>query len=58
MARSTSQQGPRRRFLATGFAALLFLGLALNSVFDPAAAAFQRADQSDYSAISSEQVPS
>lgn len=44
--------------LATGFAALLFLGLALNSVFDPAAAVFQRADQSDYSAISSEQVPS
>jgi fucose permease len=56
---SDAMHGPIYGFiLATGFAALLFLGLALNSVFDPAAAAFQRADQSDYSAISSEQVPS
>ena len=34
--------------LATGFAALLFFGLVLNSVFNPAAEIFQRADQSDY----------
>jgi fucose permease len=34
--------------LATGFAALLFLGLILNSVFNPAGGVFQRADQSDY----------
>jgi fucose permease len=56
---SDAMHGPIYGFiLATGFAALLFLGLALNSVFDPAAAVFQRADQSDYSAISTEQVPS
>jgi fucose permease len=40
--------------LATGFAALLFLGLVLNNVFNPAAAVFQRADQSDYSSAVSE----
>jgi fucose permease len=35
--------------LATGFAALLFFGLVLNNVFNPAADVFQRADQTDYS---------
>jgi fucose permease len=41
--------GPRYGFiLATGFAALLFGGLALNSAFNPAAKVFERADQSDY----------
>src|SRR6185436_4224807 len=34
--------------LATGFAALLFFGLVLNNVFNPAADVFQRTDQSDY----------
>jgi fucose permease len=34
--------------LATGFAALLFVGLVLNNVFNPAAAVFQHADESDY----------
>jgi hypothetical protein len=43
--------------LATCFAALLFLGLVLNNVFNPAAAAFQRADQKDYGSVNSEQVP-
>jgi fucose permease len=56
---SDAMRGPIYGFiLATGFAALLFVGLVLNSVFNPAAAVFERADQSDYSAISSEQVPS
>jgi fucose permease len=36
--------------LATGFAALLFFGLVLNNVFNPAADVFQRADQKDYGA--------
>jgi fucose permease len=46
---SDAMGGPIYGFaLATGFAALLFLGLVLNNVFNPAAAAFQRADQSDY----------
>src|SRR6185295_11490926 len=36
--------------LATGFAALLFLGLVLNNIFNPAADVFQRADQKDYGA--------
>jgi fucose permease len=50
--------GPSYGFtLATGFAALLFLGLVLNNVFNPAAAAFQRADQKDYGSVNSEQVP-
>jgi fucose permease len=34
--------------LATGFAALLFGGLLLNGIFNPAAKVFERADQSDY----------
>jgi fucose permease len=56
---SDAMRGPIYGFiLATGFAALLFLGLVLNSVFNPAAAVFQHADQSDYSAISSEHIPS
>src|SRR6185369_2986946 len=47
---SDAMGGPIYGFaLATGFAALLFLGLVLNNVFNPAAAVFQRADQSDYS---------
>jgi fucose permease len=56
---SDAMHGPIYGFtLATGFAALLFLGSVLNSVFTPAAAVFLRADQDDYSAITSEQVPS
>ena len=34
--------------LATGFAALLFVGLLLNSAFNPAEKVFERADQNDY----------
>src|SRR5881394_31325 len=46
---SDAMGGPLYGFmLATGFAALLFLGLVLNHVFNPAAAVFQRADQNDY----------
>jgi fucose permease len=44
--------------LATGFAALLFFGLVLNNVFNPAADVFQRADQKDYGPVTSEQVRS
>jgi len=52
---SDAMGGPIYGFtLATGFAALLFLGLILNNVFNPAAAVFHRADQSDYSPISTE----
>jgi len=47
---SDAMGGPIYGFaLATVFAALLFFGLVLNNVFNPAAAVFQRADQSDYS---------
>jgi fucose permease len=47
---SDAMGGPIYGFaLATGFAALLFFGLVLNNVFNPAADVFQRADQSDYS---------
>jgi fucose permease len=46
---SDAMGGPIYGFiLATGFAALLFLGLVLNSVFNPARETFQRADKSDY----------
>jgi fucose permease len=34
--------------LATGFAALLFGGLVLNSIFDPARSVFARADETEY----------
>ena len=44
--------------LATAFAALLFFGLVLNNVFNPAADVFQRADQKDYGPVTSEQVRS
>ena len=44
--------------LATGFAALLFFGLVLNNVFNPAADVFQRADEKDYGPVTSEQVRS
>ena len=44
--------------LATGFAALLFFGLVLNNVFNPAADVFKRADQSDYSPVTTEQARS
>jgi fucose permease len=47
---SDAMGGPIYGFaLATGFAALLFFGLVLNNVFNPAAAVFEHADQSDYS---------
>jgi hypothetical protein len=46
---SDAMGGPLYGFmLATGFAALLFVGLVLNGVFNPAGDVFQRADQSDY----------
>jgi len=46
---SDAMGGPIYGFvLATGFAALLFFGLVLNSIFNPAREVFQRADQSDY----------
>ena len=46
---SDAMGGPIYGFaLATGFAALLFFGLVLNNVFNPAADVFQRADQNDY----------
>ena len=37
-----------RFLLATGFAGLLFLGLLLNSIFNPAALVFERADRTEY----------
>ena len=47
---SDAMGGPIYGFaLAAGFSALLFFGLVLNNVFNPAAGVFQRADQSDYS---------
>ena len=56
---SDAMGGPIYGFaLATGFAALLFFGLVLNNVFNPAADAFQRADQKDYGSVTSEQVRS
>ena len=46
---SDAMGGPMYGFvLATFFAALLFVGLVLNSVFNPAGEVFQRADRSDY----------
>ena len=46
---SDAMGGPLYGFmLATGFAALLFLGLLLNGAFNPAEDVFQRADQNDY----------
>ena len=46
---SDAMGGPRYGFmLATGFAALLFLGLLLNGVLNPAGDVFERADQNDY----------
>jgi len=46
---SDAMGGPIYGFiLATGFAALLFVGLVLNSVFNPAREIFRFADQSDY----------
>jgi fucose permease len=40
--------------LATSFSALLFFGLVLNNVFNPAADVFQRADQKDYGPVTSD----
>jgi fucose permease len=48
---SDAMGGPIYGFvLATGFAALLFFGLVLNCIFNPAREVFQRADQIDYEA--------
>jgi fucose permease len=56
---SDAMGGPIYGFaLATGFAALLFFGLVLNNVFNPTADVFQRADEKDYGAVTSEQVRS
>ncbi len=47
---SDAMGGPRYGFLlATGFAALLFTGLLLNSIFDPTKVTFAQADQREYS---------
>jgi fucose permease len=46
---SDAMGGPLYGFmLATGFAALLFVGLLFNGLFNPAGDVFRRADQSDY----------
>jgi fucose permease len=42
--------------LATGFAALLFGALLLNSIFNPAGDIFLRADDSDYSPAATEEL--
>jgi fucose permease len=48
---SDAMGGPIYGFaLATGFAALLFLGLLLNSGFNPTGVIFERADQTEYAA--------
>ena len=47
----TTAVAPYFIFFLSGFAALLFIGLVLNNVFNPAAAVFQRADQSDYTTV-------
>ncbi|MBV9507807.1 MAG: hypothetical protein JO323_22690 [Acidobacteriia bacterium] len=44
--------GPKYGFLlATGFAALLFVGLLLNSIANPTARIFEQADRTDYSPL-------
>ncbi len=54
---SDAMGGPIYGFaLATGFAALLFFGLLLNNVFNPAGDVFHRADQIDYRAAESEEA--
>ena len=54
---SDAMGGPIYGFaLATGFAALLFVGLVLNNIFNPAAAVFHHADQSDYNSVPTEQA--
>ncbi|HEY6340317.1 MAG TPA: MFS transporter [Bryobacteraceae bacterium] len=42
--------------LATGFAAVLFAGLLLNSIFNPTLKVFERADQADYKSLASQQA--
>ncbi len=46
---SDAMGGPIYGFaLATGFSALLFVGLLLNQIFNPAGRIFEQADQIDY----------
>jgi len=49
--------GPRYGFiLATGFAAVLFIGLTLNWMFNPTARVFEQLDETEYSFAASEGV--
>ena len=49
--------GPMYGFaLATGFAALLFIGLLLNKLFNPAGSIFEQADQIDYNSVTGEEL--
>src|SRR6476661_1863016 len=49
--------GPMYGFaLATGFAALLFIGLLLNKLFNPAGSIFEQADQIDYNPVTGDEL--
>ena len=51
---SDAMGGPIYGFmLATGFAALLFVGTLLNQFFDPARAVLGRADETEYEPLTS-----
>jgi fucose permease len=51
---SDAMGGPIYGFmLATGFAALLFVGTLLNQFFDPARAVLGRADETEYTQLAS-----
>jgi fucose permease len=53
---SDAMGGPIYGFmLATGFAALLFVGLMLNSLFEPTSALFKHADETEYKQVASNQ---
>lgn len=54
---SDAMGGPWYGFaLATGFAALLFAGLVINWIVDPAARTFEKADETDYRRAAKEPV--
>jgi fucose permease len=54
---SDAMGGPMYGFaLATGFAALLFIGLLLNKLFNPAGSIFEQADQIDYNPVTGEEL--
>lgn len=53
---SDAMGGPMYGFaLATGFAALLFIGLLLNKLFNPAGSIFEQADQIDYKPVTGQE---